>query len=114
MALASFIALAFFLPAKWAEGAGKPSTPKIHPMLILGFDRGVRGHREGPEEAMRAARTKFVDFFHTLEIPRPKRHRPESRTFPSRAVSKTRTGAARRTEAPQSCFQDACPGVPGI
>lgn len=47
LASASFIALAFFLPAKWAEGAGKPSTPKIHPMLILGFDRGCVGTEKG-------------------------------------------------------------------
>lgn len=109
MALASFIALAL-LPAKWAEGAGKPSTPKIHLMLILGFDRGVRGHRKGPEEGRRAARTKFVDFFHTLEIPRPKRYRPEPRTFPARAIPKTRTGATRRTEAPRKAvFRTSVP-----
>lgn len=42
-----FIVLAFFLPAKWAEGAGKPSTPKIHPMLILGFDQGCVGTEKG-------------------------------------------------------------------
>lgn len=54
--------------------------------------RGGRGGGEG------AARTRFVCFFCTLEIPKPKRYRPESRTFPSRASSKTWTGTAQRNQ----------------
>lgn len=82
-------------------------------MLMLGFDRGLRGHREGPEEAKGTARTEFVDFFRTLEIPRAKK-------VPTRAPDIPRAGrlqdpdwsGAEEGEAARSCLSAAPVPVP--
>lgn len=97
---APFIGFAFCSPLERAEGAGsearafskaEPGPPLVPSSAWAHRARG--GGRGQPGLGL------WI-FFRTLEIPRPKRYRRESGTFPRRAGSKTRPGIARGNQRP--------------